>query len=402
VKIYIYFLVISALGIERIKGILNFSVLAAGFLCFLSLLVCLPVDATEIRIIEVGPQRDVKNLAEASRLAKNGDIVEVDAGDYPRDVAIWTQDHLIVRSKNGRARFIAQGAAAESKAIWVIRGGEITVEGFDFIGAKVPDRNGAGIRLEKGNLKIDNCRFLDNENGVLTGGDAESTLEIHNSEFGNNGFGDGQSHNLYVGAIKLLKVTGSYFHHAKSGHLFKSRATKNLVFYNRLTDEIGGTASYELEFPNGGFAYVVGNVIQQSSTTENPNVISFGAEGYRSRENRLYLVNNTLVDMRPQGGQFLRVKAGPEVIAINNLLVGKSRLDAAGAGDYRNNFNVDLDEFVLAVREDFHLKPGSRLIGKAVTVDPVDGVALRPGYEYHHPRSIRALKGAALSPGAIQ
>ena len=377
--------------------------LVAFCLWALSIVAVSPVNAAEGgRRIEVGPQRAVKTLSEASLLAKDGDTVEVDAGDYLGDVAVWTQNDLTLRAKNGRARLIAQGASAESKGIWVVRGGKVTVEGFDFLGATVPDRNGAGIRFEKGDLRIENCRFLENENGILTGNVADSTLEILNSEFGNNGFGDGQSHNLYVGAIAMLKVTGSYFHHAKIGHLLKSRAAKNLIFYNRLTDETGGTASYELEFPSGGLAYVVGNVIQQSSTTENSNVISFGAEGYRSQANRLYLVNNTLVDMRPQGGQFLRVKPGAEVHAINNLLVGKSKLEEAGPGDYRNNFNVDLDEFVLAVREDFHLKPGSKLIGKAVTVNAVDGVALRPTAEYKHPRSIRPLKGGALSPGAMQ
>lgn len=369
----------------------------------IGLFVSWPVDANEHeRSIEVGPQRAVKTLAEASRVAKDGDIIEVDAGDYLRDVAVWTQNNLTLRTKNGRARLIAQGASAESKGIWVIRGGNISVEGFDFIGATVPDHNGAGIRFEKGYLKIENCRFLENENGILTGGNPESTLEINNSEFGNNGFGDGQSHNLYVGAIGMLKVTGSYYHHAKVGHLLKSRAAKNIITYNRLTDETGGTASYELEFPNGGLAYVMGNVIQQSSTTENPNLISFGAEGYRSRENRLYLVNNTLVDMRPQGGQFLQVKSGAEVFVINNLYLGKGKLDFMFAGEYRNNFNVDLDEFVLAVREDFHLKPGSKLIGKAVVVDAVDGIALRPIAEYQHPRMVRTLNGKALSPGAMQ
>jgi hypothetical protein len=389
------------------KGItqrhLQLSLFIVSCVWVMGLFVCRPVNAVEQgRLIEVGAQRAVKTLAEASRVAKDGDIVEVDAGDYLRDVAVWSQNDLTLRTKNGRARLIAQGASAESKGIWVLRGGKISVEGFDFIGATVPDHNGAGIRFEKGHLKIENCRFLENENGILTGGNSESTLEIHNSEFGNNGFGDGQSHNLYVGAIAMLKVTGSYSHHAKAGHLLKSRAAKNLIFYNRLTDETGGTASYELEFPSGGLAYVVGNVIQQSSTTDNSNVISFGAEGYRSQANRLYLVNNTLVDMRPQGGQFLRVKAGAEVLAINNLLVGKNKLEAGGAGEYRNNFNVDLDEFVLAVREDFHLKPGSKLIGKAAMVDPVDGIALRPTAEYQHPRSIRVLKGGVLSPGAMQ
>jgi hypothetical protein len=354
------------------------------------------------RIIEVGPQRAVKTPSEASHLAKDGDVVEIDAGNYFGDVAVWTQSNLTLRAKNGRARLIAQGQSAESKGIWVVRGGKVNVEGFEFVGATVPDNNGAGIRFEKGDLIIDNCRFLGNENGILTGGDSNSTLEIYNSEFGNNGYGDGKSHNLYVGAIKTLKVSGSYFHHAKSGHLLKSRASKNLIFYNRLTDEIGGTASYELEFPNGGLAYVVGNLIQQSSLTDNPTVISFGAEGYANAGSRLYLINNTLVDMRPRGGQFLRFKAGGDVVAINNLLVGNSKLESAGSGEYRNNFNVDLNEFVLAVREDFHLKPGSQLIGKAVLIDSVDGVTLRPTAEYQHPRSIRVLTGGVLSPGAMQ
>lgn len=377
--------------------------LVAFCLWAMSIIAVSPVGATEGgRRIEVGAQRTVKTLSEASLLAKDGDTVEVDAGDYLYDVAVWTQNDLTLRVKNGRARLVAQGASAESKGIWVVRGGNISVEGFDFIGAKVPDHNGAGIRFEKGHLKIDNCRFLENENGILTGGQSDATLEIHNSEFGNNGFGDGQSHNLYVGAIGMLKVTGSYFHHAKVGHLLKSRAARNLIFYNRLTDETGGTASYELEFPSGGLAYVMGNLIQQSSTTENPNIISFGAEGYRSPANRLYLVNNTLVDLRPHGGQFLRVKAGAEILAVNNLLVGKNRLETGGAGDYRNNFNVDLDEFVLAVREDFHLKPGSKVLGKAVMVDTVDGVVLRPTAEYQHPRSTRSLRGGMLNPGAMQ
>lgn len=377
--------------------------LAAFCLWAVSIIAVSPIDAVERGSrVEVGAQRAVKTLSEASLLAKDGDTVEVDAGDYLHDVAVWTQNDLTLRVKNGRARLVAQGASAESKGIWVVRGGNISIEGFDFIGARVPDHNGAGIRFERGHLKVENCRFLDNENGILTGGQSDATLEIHNSEFGNNGFGDGQSHNLYVGAIGTLKVTGSYFHHAKVGHLLKSRAARNLIFYNRLTDETGGTASYELEFPSGGLAYVVGNLIQQGSTTENSNVISFGAEGYRSQANRLYLVNNTLVDMRPQGGQFLRVKAGAEIVAVNNLLVGKNRLETGGAGDYRNNFNVDLDEFVLAVREDFHLKPGSKLLGKAVIVDAVDGVALRPTAEYQHPRSTRTLRGGMLSPGAMQ
>jgi len=352
--------------------------------------------------IEVGVTRTVKTLAEASRIARDGDVISVDAGDYVGDVAVWKQNDIVVRARNGRVRLLAQGAAAESKAIWVVRGGKMSVEGIDFIGAKVADRNGAGIRLEKGHLRVVDCGFFDNENGILTGAHAESTLEIQNSEFGNNGHGDGKSHNIYVGVIATLKVTGSYFHHARVGHLLKSRAAKNLIFYNRLTDETGGRASYELEFPNGGLAYVLGNIIQQSSTTENPNIVSFGAEGYRGQDNRLYLINNTLVDLRPKGGIFLRVKQGGEVTAINNLLLGDGALDGAAPGDYRNNFKVDFDDFVLAVREDFRLRPGSRLMGKAIAVENLDGIYMKQTSEYQHPRALRSLGRGALSPGALQ
>lgn len=365
-----------------------------------------PADVSEAgrRTIKVGDKREIKNLSVAASVAKDGDSIEVDAGDYPRDVAVWTQNNLTVKAVGGRARLLAEGAAAEEKAIWVVRGGAITVEGFDFEGARVKDHNGAGIRLEKGRLKVRDCRFIDNENGILTGGNADTTLDIENSEFGNNGAGDGRSHNLYVGAIARLNVTGSYFHHARVGHLLKSRAAVNDIRYNRLTDEIGGRASYELEFPSGGVAYVIGNIIQQSSTTQNPNIVSFGAENYQGPKNEIYLVNNTLVDLRPQNGVFLNVRPGNvKILAINNLLIGKSTLDSAGqGGDYRNNFNVDYDEFVKATREDFRLAGNSRLIGKALLPDAVGEVELKPRMEYSHPRSTRRLGNQRLSPGAMQ
>jgi len=145
---------------------------------------------------------------------------------------------------------------------------------------------------------------------MLVANNERIELLIERSEFGHNGAGNGQSHNLYVGAIARLTVMGSYFHHARVGHLLKSRARESRILYNRLTDESGGTASYELEFPSGGRAVVIGNFIQQASTSENYKIVSIGAEGLRWQDNRLYLSHNTIVNDRAKGAAGARCANG--------------------------------------------------------------------------------------------
>lgn len=355
-------------------------------------------------VLKVGPHRAVKTLAAAAREARDGMLVEVDAGDYVGDAATWPQHGLTLRAVGGRVHVIAAGAHAQGKGLFVTTGRRQRIEGFDLIGCTVPDRNGAGIRLEAGTLTLVDCGFRDNENGLLSGNDEAIELDIVDCEFGPIQPREGKTHNLYVGAIGRLAVTGSYFHHGLHGHLLKSRAALNHVLYNRLSDEVGGRASYELEFPNGGVAVVMGNLIMQSSTTENPHVISFGVEGATWPRQALYLVNNTLVDQLPSGGIWLRV-APPqaEVVLANNLLVGTPKLAAEGHWTRRANFSADWDEFVLAARADFRLKPGSELRGKAATgLGEGGGVVLTPTREYRHPHGSQALGGPALNPGAFQ
>lgn len=90
------------------------------------------------RVLRVGPERELRSLAAASMQARNGDTIEVDAGEYRADVAVWTQEQLTIRAVGGRARMVAAGANAEGKAIWVMRSGSMLVENIDFSGARVP------------------------------------------------------------------------------------------------------------------------------------------------------------------------------------------------------------------------------------------------------------------------
>lgn len=358
-------------------------------------------------ILHVGPGQQYPTIAAASKAAKDGDIVEIEAAQYIGDVALWLQTRLTIRGVHGRPQLVANGVSMEGKGIWVIRNGNFTVENIEFTGSRVPDRNGVGIRFENGSLVVRNCVFKYNEGGILTGNNPASALTVENSEFGPNGYGgDGHvQHNLYVGQIGKFSVSGSYFHHAKVGHLLKSRAKESYVFNNRLTDENGGTAGYELEFPNGGLAYVVGNIIQQSPLSANSTMVSYGAEGYFWPQNQIYLVNNTLINDKTSGGTFLRAASGVQAIeADNNLLIGVgSSLDTAGTGRYLANFKATASDFMAASAFDFRLNPASPLLGKAVDPGAPNNVPLRPTREYVHPLQTRLIpKSVPFSPGAEQ
>lgn len=362
---------------------------------------------SEGRVWRVGPREAIRSISEVSHVALDGDTVEIVSGEYRGDVAVWLQKRLIIRGIGGNARLFADGRSAEDKAIWVIRNGDFDVSNVEFIGARVADLNGAGIRFEGGHLTVRNCLFWGNDTGLLTSGGPDrgsARLEIEGSEFAYNGYGDGQSHHLYVGSIGSLRVTGSYFHHGNVGHLIKSRAAVNEIRYNRITDEQGGRASYEVDLPNGGIAIMVGNVIQQSRGTENPTLISFGEEGYQWPVNRLYLMSNTLVNDQPYGGAFLRAAQGADsIISANNVLSGRGAHHTSDLTQSMNDVTGDRSLFADAQPYDYRLSKSGRkmLFQKPVTASfrnfPLD---LRA--EYVHPRQVRALPGPPAFVGAVQ
>lgn len=323
------------------------------------------LTAPDANVIRVGDGQAVLTIAEAARVAKDGDVVEIIAGNYYGDVALWLQRRLTIRAVGGRARIYANGKAAEGKAIWVFRNGDFTVENIEFIEAKVADRNGAGIRAEAGSLTVSNCLFFGNQNGILTTAELLS-LDVQRSEFAYNGDGDGYSHAIYVGAIAQFRALGNYFHHANRGHLIKSRAEKSVIAYNRITDEIDGRASYEIDLPNGGDAVVAFNIVQQSSSGENSALISFGAEGLRWQSNQLWLEKNTLVNDNPWGGTMLRVASGVDkVTAVNNLILGLGGIQSAAKQTIVDNVDAQWSWFEMPQRFDYRLKMQIPLVEEA-------------------------------------
>ncbi len=344
---------------------------------------------------QVGPARTYTRPGQVAPLVNTGDTVEIDAAIYVGDVCVWSKSNLLLKGVGGRPHLRANGNNAIGKGIWVLAGNNITVENIEFSEASVPDQNGAGIRLDGVGMSIKNCYFHDNENGILTNNNG-GTILIDNSEFGFNGFGDGQSHNIYIGSVDTAIIRFSYFHHAKVGHELKSRARVNYIFYNRLSNEAAGIASREIDLPNGGVSILIGNIIQQGSNSQNGNIIGYGLEGLaNAAPHEIYLINNTLVNER-FAGSFLQANAGATYLKVyNNVFAGPGTVinysgPVASLDSLTNKVAGDIAQvgFVNAAAYDYHVSTGSIAVNNGTNPGiAANGLDLNPVFEYLHPAS---------------
>ena len=364
-------------------------------------------------VLRVGPTGQYRMPSQAARAARDGDVIEIAAGVYRGDVAVWRADNLTIRGVGGRAHLVANGEAAQGKAIWLITGDNAVIENIELSGAKVRSRNGAGIRLEGTGLTIRNSYFHHNQMGLLTGENPLSDVVIENSEFAYNIVDSRRKrplgHNIYIGMIRSFTLRNSYVHHASFGHNVKSRAAANYLMYNRLADEGDGNSSYIVDLPNGGAAYLVGNVIQQSRYTDNWSLINFGSKA-NSPLDRLYLANNTLVSER-KDSRFVSNRSTRPVMLVNNILVGRgkplqgpgrlvsnlmihqaspasmarirgtSHMRNAGA-PYSGNFTADRAGFADIAGRDYRLSPYSPAIDVGQDPGVAEGVSLVPKFEF--------------------
>ncbi|MCX7745338.1 MAG: right-handed parallel beta-helix repeat-containing protein [Clostridia bacterium] len=349
------------------------------------------------QVIQVGPDKAYKTVREAAAAAQDGDVVQIDAGTYLGDYVTWRANNLIIRGVGGRPHIQGNSLIPNGKGLWVIQGANTTIEDVEFSGARVADENGAGIRQEGAGLIVRHCYFHDNENGILTDGGNWDIL-IENSEFANNGFGDGQTHNMYIGNIRKFTIKNSYSHHAKIGHTVKTRAKENYILYNRIMDESDGTASYTIDIPNGGTSYIIGNLLQQGPMTDNSAIFAYAAEGGSNPDQHLYVVNNTFVNDRTQGGKFIQVNGTTIPIVKNNLFVGTGTVYSGPGSVNLTTDNLASDNAGVLDRANFNyrLSSTSPAINRGTDPGTVNGVNLLPVSQYVHPVGVevRTIQGA--------
>jgi hypothetical protein len=318
-------------------------------------------------VLQVGPQRAYPTLAAVAAAAKDGDVIEIDAGEYNESV-LFKADDLWLRGVGGRPHLKAPAKLFMDKAILVFRGANPTVENLEFSGARAKARNGAGIRHQHGNLTIRHSLFRDSDNGILTAHDPQGVVLVEFSEFARNGFGDGLSHNIYVGRARRFELRHSYSHGAKEGHLVKSRAAENLIEYNWLVDDSDGRTSYEIDITFPGETLIVGNVIAQAASSPNHSIVSYaaGKEKATPPTGRLTVAYNTIFNRR-NNPIFVNNNSTGTALVVNNVFGGpRGREDLRGPIDASGNVALDAAAFVAPAQGDFRLAAGAKAIDAAV------------------------------------
>lgn len=413
----------------------SFNALAFGLmtaLCPVAWLAMAPAAASAhtappayAHVLKVGIGKAFATPQQAYAAAVPGDLILIYADHVYRDNAA----KLVIRGKDrvtfrgvsvpGKTRRaimqLSSGVRpALGKGIWVVHANDTVIENIDFGGARLnDDKNGAGIRVDPvRNISIRDCYFHDNDNGILTAPSPASHVLIENSEFARNGHGDGYSHNTYV-ADSILTFRYNYSHSVNNGNLLKTRAHLNFIEYNRIAYGTNSryTANYVIDIPDGGVAYVIGNVIEQAAYLNtrkyNSTMVSYGAE-HRTRyaKNALYVVNNTFVN-NAGSGRFISVPRNPSLTVVNrnNIFTGAGTVQD-GAAHWRSDHNYRGDPGYLAPGNlDYRLKSAtSPAVDAGAAPGKARGYDLTPRHEFVLPNLDKPRKraGRGLDIGAFE
>ncbi|MEA3016962.1 MAG: hypothetical protein QOI38_1684 [Sphingomonadales bacterium] len=206
--------------------------------------------------------------------------------------------------QEGRIAYVARefgsvifdGVACDGKAALVLGGREARVEGLVFQNIAVPDRNGAGIRLQAGNLIVRESLFRDSEQGILTGNDPRGSIRVEQSTFSGLGIcvdGGDCAHSLYIGDYGSLSVIRSRFERGTGGHYVKTRAPRVEIVDSSFDDSAGRSTNYMIDLSNGATGTIARNIFVQGRDKDNYSALIFvGPEGATNSSDGLAIVDN--------------------------------------------------------------------------------------------------------------
>jgi len=300
--------------------------------CILLALACIIIFATPLP----AQDRPAPFTVEASGVGYDSLSEAVEAiggGTGTILIAPGTYEQCAVQNA-GRIAYVARepgtaifdGVACEGKGALVLGGRSARVEGLVFQNIRVPDANGAGIRLEAGDLIVRESLFRDGENGILVANDHRGTVRIEQSTF--SGLGQcpengSCSHSIYNSGDAALVVTRSRFERGTGGHYLKSRGARIEVTDSSFDDSAGQATNYMIDLSVGATGTIARNVFVQGENKENYSAfIMVAPEGREHSSAGLSVTDNEagLVPGLTRRTSFVADESGEAITIANNRL----------------------------------------------------------------------------------
>lgn len=236
------------------------------------------------------------HLEDALMSIRGQDATIVIAPGTYRECAVQQAGRIAFRAARPGS-VIFDGATCEDKAALVLRGEGSTVDGIIFRNMRVPDGNGAGIRIEIGDLTVTNSMFLDSQEGILGATDQPTRIRIDRSTFAGLGQCDETpdcAHSIYLANTGTVTITHSRFERGRGGHYVKLRSPRVDIADNSFDDTAGRNTNYMIDLPEGATGRITGNVFVQGRAKENwSGLIVVAAEQRKFRSAGLVVEGNT-------------------------------------------------------------------------------------------------------------
>jgi hypothetical protein len=289
-----------------------------------AVLPCVWAIAAGAATLNAGPGRRFATPSAAIADAEPGDTVAIYPGQY-FDCAVVTVPRLTIEGVGDPASVVLTDKTCQGKAILVIEAPNVTVRNLTLTRARVPDQNGAGIRMEGGSLTVAGVHFINNQDGILTAPGADWVLNVSDSLFERNGTCKGYcAHGIYASTIGLLRVRNSVFQATKEAHHIKSRALRTEITGCTIEDGPTGTASYLIEVPNGGALVARNNTLEKGPHATNTSAaIVIGSEGVSQPTPEIVVDDNDFTNDLPERTIFVRNLTATEAELRGNKLHGK-------------------------------------------------------------------------------
>lgn len=279
------------------------------------------------RTLTVGPGQAYATPSLAARAAEDGDTVLIEPGEY-FDCAVWNR-HRMTIAGNGPGVVITD-TTCQGKALFIVRGTDVTIRDLTLTRARVADGNGAGIRLEGEGLILERVRFVNNQVGLLSGFVGPGAIRILDCTFERGGRGgDHPLFAVWVWGAALLRIENSTFAGVMGGQISSGTRRTELIG-NRIGTGTGEAPAVAVLATNTDL------LIEDNVLSIGPNAPRLAAAVLVMGEGSVTLRRNRLVnDTRQPAAMLLHWTGTTPVAADNTVGRGDSVVSTSGVWRHR-------------------------------------------------------------------